>query len=107
MYESFQDTGTRIFDDEVDDEILSSRPSHSNRKTIKTITRINLSSGRCLDLSFVGDSKPSIKLIYDTPSTSTQPKLTTRLEKPGSIISDISKRSKTSTKPKSRKSNKS
>ena len=100
MYESFQDTGIRVFGDEVEDEIISSRPSHSNRKTIKTVTRINPSSGRCLNLSFVGDSTPSIKDVLDTPSASTRPKLTTRLGKPESIISDISKQSKTSTKSK-------
>ena len=103
-YTSFQDTGIRIFGENVNEEIPSSRPPHSSRKTIKTVTRINLSSGRCLDLSFVGDTTPAIQDLSDTPSTSTRPKLTTRLEKPTSMISDISKRSRTSTKSKSRKS---
>ena len=85
IYESFEETGIRIFGDDVDDEILSTRPPYSNRKSIKTMTRIDLPSGRCLDLSFVGDSTPSIRDIPDTPSTSTQPKLTTRLEQPDSI----------------------
>ena len=106
MFTSFQDNGIRIFGADADDEIPSSRPPHSSRKTIRTITRINLSSGRCLDLSFVGDDSPSIQNLTDTPSVSTRPKLTTRLEKPNSMISDLSKRTRTSTKSKGRKSNK-
>ena len=106
MFTSFQDAGIRIFGTDDEDQISTSRPPHSSRKTIKTVTRINLSSGRCLDLSFVGDDSPAIQDLPDTPSVSTRPKLTARLEKPNSIISDLSKRTRTSTKSKGRKSNK-
>ena len=107
MFESFQDPRVRVFGDVVVDEFVSTRPPHSARKSIKTVSRINHSSGRCLNLTFVGDKNPSIKDISDIPSTSIRPKLSARLRKPESIISDISKQSKTSIKSKSCKSDKS
>ena len=103
---SFPDAGIRIFGTDDEDQISTSRPPHSGRKTIRTITRINLSSGRCLDLSFAGDDSPAIQDLPDTPSVSTKPRLSARLEQPNSIIYDLSKRTRTSTKSKGRKSNK-
>ena len=104
IFTSFQDAGIRIFGQDDEDQISSSRPPHSSRKTIKTITRINLSSGRCLDFSFAGDESPAIQDLPDTPA-STKPRLSARLEQPISMISNLSKRTRTSTKSKGRKSN--
>ena len=67
MFESFQDPRVRVFGDVVVDEFVSSRPPHSARKSIKTVTCINLSSGRCLNLTFVGDKTPSIQDVSDIP----------------------------------------
>ena len=102
---SYPDEGIRIFSTDDEDQISTVRPPHSSRKTIKTITRINLTGGRCLNLSFAGDDSPVIQDLPDTPS-STKPRLSARLERPNSIISDISKRTRTSTKSKGRKTNK-
>ena len=102
IYESLEDQGDRVYESEIQDEVISSRPPHSARKSIKTV--INLSSGRCLNLSFVGDNTSSIQDV-ETPST--RPKLSTKQGRPRSLISDISRLSKSTKNNKSRKSGKS
>ena len=104
-YESFEDQGDKMYDNKVVDEFVSSRPQHSARKSIKTVTRINLSSGRCLNLTFVDDKTSSIQ---DVSTPSTRPKLSVKQGRPKSVMSDTSKISKMSNKSKkSRKSDKS
>ena len=104
IYESFEDQGDRVYESEVQDEFVSSRPQHSARKSIKTVTKINLSSGRCLNLTFVGDNTSTIQDV-DTPST--RPRLSTKQGRPRSLITDISRLSKSTKTNKSRKSDKS
>ena len=102
IYESLEDQGDRVYESEIQDEFVSSRPPHSARKSIKTV--INLSSGRCLNLTFVGDNTSSIEDV-DTPST--RPRLSTKQGRPRSLITDISRLSKSTKNNKSRKSGKS
>ena len=104
VYEPFEDQGDRVYEGEVQDEFVSSRAHHSARKSIKTVTRINLSSGRCLNLTFVDDNTSTIQ---DVSTPSTRPRLSTKQGRPRSLITDISSLSKSTKTNKSRKSDKS